>query len=442
MKLRSKNLYLLLPFAVIVNMTALYLWQALGWSKPTAVFSVFGVMTIAFFFVMNRFYESLQGNKPFIAISGIFVVGSGTYVFLASDIPFIGLSLAFVGLSVLASAFLTGAVRKVSMIVAMVGSCAALVFAVLKPDVRLFNQTADLSKPAAKRVVGSQKKTGLKDRRIGDMIRTRLTPDQLNDSEVQKVLAIVESDAFQTKLDEYKPKTIDEFIDFLESEGFADLSASDLRDVLTVGYQRELEDYLAANDGKNPQVNDDLMAQRVVAAIEEAGLMGGAAQFMQDRENLRWVNARFQGDHAAFRVWWTEVRSLYELRNPQTPPLPTDTDTNPAPISPTTTKKEATDTRSVEPAQPARELEPERMSPVVEPEKVVTKPSPKRRSRSDFTNPVPFTPPAEPGAADQFDPDELIRQLKQLDQVLKEGEQPERQPIPREPNQQQGGVDR
>lgn len=441
MKLRSKNLYLFLPFIVIINMTALYLWQALGWSKPTLLFTVFGVITIGFFFLMNRFYESVQGNKRFIGLGGIFSVGCGTYVLIASEIPLIGLSLMLASLTVLASAFLIGVVRKVLMIAAMVGMFAALVFAVLMPDVRLFSHTADLSNSAAKREVVSQKKGGLKDRRLGDMIRSQLIPDQLNDPEVQKMLAVVESDAFQTKLDQYKPKTIHEFVAFLESEGFGDLLGSDWRAELDAGYQRELEDYLAANDGKNPQVDDDLMAQRVVAAIEESGLMGGAAQFMQDRENLRWINARFQGDHAAFSGWWAETRSLYESRNFQTPPAQTDAESEPL-ASNIIEDSEQAGTRSAEPSPPNLDQETERMSPVVEPEKVVTKTSPKRRSRSDFTNPVPFIPPVEPGAADPLDPDELIRQIKQFDQVLKEGEQPERQPPPREPNQQQGGVDR
>ena len=184
------------------------------------------------------------------------------------------------------------------------------------------------------------------------------------------------------------------------------------------------------------------MAQRVVAAIEEAGLMGGAAQFMQDRENLRWINARFQGNHAAFRGWWAETRSLYESRNFQEPP--TQTDAEPEPLaSGIIEDSEQASTRSVEPSSSDLDLEDtERIDPVVEPEKVVTKPSAKRRPKLDFANPVPLTPRAEPGAADPLDPDELIRQIKQFDQVLKEGEQPERQPIPREPNQQQGRVDR
>ena len=252
MKLRSKNLYLLLPFIVIITMTTLFLWQSLGWSKPTLLFTVFGVMTIAFFFLMNRFYESLEGNKRFIAIGSICGVGSGTYVLIASEMPLIGLSLMLAGLAVLASAFLAGAVRKILMIVLMLGSYAALVFAVLTPDVRLFSHIADESKPVAKREVVTQKKQGLKDRRFADIIKSRLTPDQLNDPELQKMLAVVESDAFQTKLDQHKPKTIHEFIAFLESEGFGDLFGSDWRAELDAGYQRELEDYLPANDGKNP----------------------------------------------------------------------------------------------------------------------------------------------------------------------------------------------
>ena len=449
MKLKSKNLYLLLPFVIIVNMTTLYLWQALGWSKLTLLFTVFGVMIIAFFFMMNRFYESLEGNKRFIAIGAISGVGCGTYVLIASDMPLIGLSLMFAGLTVLVSSFLTGAVRKVLMTAAMVGSFAALVLAVLKPDMRLFSHTADDQvKPVAKQEVVTPKPKGLKDRRFADIIKSRMTPDELNDPELKKMLVVMESDAFQTKLDQYKPKTIHEFIDFLESEGYADLLGSDWRAALAGGYQRELQDYLAANQGKNPQNADALMAERVVATIEEAGLMGGAAQFMQDRDNLRWVNARFQGDHAAFSVWWAEARSLYESRNFQTPLLPSNAE--PEPLASSITENETTDARPAEPSQPARDHETERIPPVVvEPERMVTQPSPKRLSPSNFTNPVPFPSPKEPDVADQFDPDELIRQLKQLDQVLTEGEQSERQLTPRQqiqrqptPREQEGGSDR
>lgn len=442
MKLRSKKLYLLLPFIVIITMTALYLWQSLGWSKPTLLFTVFAVITIAFFFLMNHFYESLLGNKRFSALGSICGVGCGTYVLIASEMPLIGLSLMLAGLTTLASAFLAGVVRQVLTTVLMVGSFAALVLGVLKPDVRLFSHTTDAPKAVAKREVVTQKKIGLKDRRFADIIKSKLTPDHLNDPELQKMLAVVERDAFQTKLDQYRPKTIDEFIAFLESEGYGDLLGSDWRSALTVGYQRELQDYLAMNAGKNPQADDGFMMERVVASIEEAGLMGGIAKFMQERENMRWVNARFQGDQAAFNVWWTETRLLYESRNFQTPPA--QTDAAPEPLASSIIEDgEQADTRPVEPSPPVLDLkETERTAPVVvEPDKVVTKPSPKHQSKLDATNPVPFTPPTEPDTSAPFDPDELIRQLKQFDQVLKEGEQAERQPIQREPNQQ-GGVAR
>ena len=108
MKLKSKKLYLLLPFIVIINLTALYLWKNLGWSKPTLIFTLLGIGTILFFFLMNRFYEYLQGNRYFIIGGAILQSLSGLYLWINSESPHIGVSFVLMGVSLIFTQVLKG----------------------------------------------------------------------------------------------------------------------------------------------------------------------------------------------------------------------------------------------------------------------------------------------------------------------------------------------
>ena len=97
MKLKSKSLYLLLPFVIIVNSTALYLWKELGWTKPTLIFTLLGIGTVLFFFLMNQFYEYLQGNRYFIIGGTILQSLSGLYLWIDSELPHVGISFVLMG---------------------------------------------------------------------------------------------------------------------------------------------------------------------------------------------------------------------------------------------------------------------------------------------------------------------------------------------------------
>ena len=127
MKLKSKRLYLLLPFVIIVNTTALYLWKNLGWTKPTIVCTLFGIGTILFFFLMNQFYEYLQGNRGFIIGGTICLVLGGLYLLVNGDLAHVGISFVLIGVAMLFTMVLNleGKKKKLlSIVIFFVGKAA------------------------------------------------------------------------------------------------------------------------------------------------------------------------------------------------------------------------------------------------------------------------------------------------------------------------------
>ena len=132
MKLKSKSLYLLLPFVIIVNSTALYLWKNLGWTKPTLIFTLLGIGTILFFFLMNQFYEYLQGNRYFIIGGAISVIIIGLYLWINSGLPHIGICYVLIGVSLIFNAVLKGKWKNICVIAALVLAGAVLILGEIK----------------------------------------------------------------------------------------------------------------------------------------------------------------------------------------------------------------------------------------------------------------------------------------------------------------------
>ena len=81
----------------------------------------------------------------------------------------------------------------------------------------------------------------------------RLSPEQREDPAVQEMMEIIASDSFQEKLEQHNPKTLDDFIHFVTSEGFTDFSEADFHKGLADGYRVEEADYKARNPGKSPE---------------------------------------------------------------------------------------------------------------------------------------------------------------------------------------------
>ena len=395
MKLKSEKLYLFLPIIIIVNMTALYLWKQIGWTKPTLIFTLMGIGTVLFFFLMNQFYEYLQGNRGFIIGGTIFCVLSGLYLWIGHEQPYMGIFLAFSAISSLFAGLLKGRMKKKLSIAAMVIAGTALFFEVteIRPGIKPIGKATDVQqKYVAKSSNPTQVPKSKAATDVVNMINQRFSSEQREDPAFQKIMEIITSESFQEKLEQHKPKTPDEFLHFLVSQGVTDFSEADFHRALDDGYRQEEQDYKAKNPGKNPEDEDDVMAHRVVEAMEASGLMGGTAVFMQDRNNMRWVNARFKGDQETFNEWWEGVRSLYEASNRPTPPVST-TD-----VEATRESQESTSPDDILSQFPFAETEtapadrasievwgeptiPDTaphaaVSPAVEPEKVVTKVSP------------------------------------------------------------------
>ena len=134
MKLKSKSLYLLLPFVIIVNLTALYLWKELGWTKPTLIFTLMGIGTILSFFLMNRFYEYLQGNRYLIIGGAILQSLSGLYLWIDSESPHIGISFVLIGLSLIFSVVLKGKWKNICVGAILVFAGAVLILGKMIQD--------------------------------------------------------------------------------------------------------------------------------------------------------------------------------------------------------------------------------------------------------------------------------------------------------------------
>ena len=406
MKLKSEKLYLLLPIIIIVNTTALYLWKQIGWTKPTIVCTLFGIGTILFFFLMNQFFEYLQGNKGFIIGGTIFCVLCGLYLWIGYEQPYMGIFLAFSAISSLFAGLLEGRMKKILSIAAIVVAGAALFFELTEiklgikpivgkvPDVQQERVAKSLNPtqvPKSEATMSEPKQHNTTD--VVDMINQRLSPEQREDPAFQELMEIIASESFQEKLEQHKPKTLDEMIHFFVSQGFTDFSESDFQKVFADGYRMEEADYKAKNPGQSPEDEDDVMAHRMVEALQGDGLMAGTANFMKDRDNVRWINARFKGDQETFNEWWKGVRSLYEAGNLPAPPHAASTD-----VEATPELREGTVDGEILTGSPFAETEqdsaarvptnlwkepkdtgPENRrvtAPVVEPEKVVTQVSP------------------------------------------------------------------
>jgi hypothetical protein len=117
---------------------------------------------------------------------------------------------------------------------------------------------------------------------MADMMNRVLPPEQRENPTVKKIMEIMASDSFQEQLEQQDPKTLDEFVQFFASQGLPELSKIDFDKVMADGYRIIEADYKAKNPGKVPEDEDDVMARRLAAAIEQSGPLGGMAKFMKD----------------------------------------------------------------------------------------------------------------------------------------------------------------
>ena len=225
-----------------------------------------------------------------------------------------------------------------------------------------------------------------------DIMNRFLTPEQREDPAFQRVMKIVASDAFQGQLDEQNPQTLQEFADLMTAHGLTEFSGIDFDKVLADAYAFAMQEYQAANPGKDPEDEDEAMAKRIGEMLKTSDPIYGIMEIMQDREIAIWITARFRGDQAALGEWWGKVMEGSESDDPASSFLaPTDFEFPDGWLS---------DIPSDEPAEQDPFVEPERSlsdpiptsvweefavpdtenssaaTPTIEPEKVVTEMTP------------------------------------------------------------------
>ena len=398
MKLKSKKLYLLLPFVIIVNLTALYLWIKLGWTNPTLIFTLMGIGTILFFFFMNQFYEYLQGNRVFIIGGTIFSVLGGLYLWINGEFPHIGIFFALMGVSILFRVVLKRKWTKILSTAICVVGAAVLILGEIKPEIKsIIGKAAEVQQEAVEEAlepkeVPSGKSLVSPGQQTIDIMNRFLTPEQREDPAFQRVMKIVASDAFQGQLDEQNPQTLQEFADLMTAHGLTEFSGIDFDKVLADAYAFAMQEYQAANPGKDPEDEDEAMAKRIGEMLKTSDPIYGIMEIMQDREIAIWITARFRGDQAALGEWWGKVMEGSESDDPASSFLaPTDFEFPDGWLS---------DIPSDEPAEQDPFVEPERSlsdpipisvweefavpdtenssaaTPTIEPEKVVTEMTP------------------------------------------------------------------
>ena len=216
-----------------------------------------------------------------------------------------------------------------------------------------------------------------------DMMNRILTPEQRENPIFQKVMKVVESDSFQKQMQEGNPQTPQEFADLLAAHGLTEFAEVDFDKIMADAYAMAIQDYQAANPGKDPKDEDEAMAKRIGEMLKTADPASSIMKMVQDREISLWIAARFQGDQGALSEWLMPLlKGSISTGSANSPSTPTDFEFPDAFLS---------DMPSDEPVEQV---------PFVEPEPSLSDPIPtsvwEESAIPDTENSSPVTPTAEP----------------------------------------------
>ena len=160
---------------------------------------------------------------------------------------------------------------------------------------------------------------------MNDIMNRILTPEQREDPTFQKVMEVVGSDAFQKQVQEENPQTLQEFADLMAAHGLMEFAEIDFDKIMADAYAMAIQEYQAANPGKDPKDEDEAMAKRIGEMLKTADPVYGIMEVTQDREFSLWMAARFKGDQAAASEWLMQVmEGSVSADSASSVPSPTD----------------------------------------------------------------------------------------------------------------------
>ena len=167
--------------------------------------------------------------------------------------------------------------------------------------------------------------------RMTEMLKTVYTSEELAAPEIQKLLQVLESPAYEAFI-ETNPTRIEDYFDFFQSQGVA----VDKNEILALFKEKESA---SAEDAARLELHMRTeLSARLRENYIEIGTDAGSdtfqhviTEFLSNEKNVTWMMTHFQGDFMKFGEWAADV-----IRNPIPPaevaPATVVTDSVPLPI--------------------------------------------------------------------------------------------------------------
>ena len=393
---KAKKLRVVLQYVpvLIALLYALYFWTR-GWTEPALIFGLMGIGLILLGILLQTTRKFIRNDRHFLIISSILLILMGLYCSMGRGIPYTGIFGALIGASLICNMVLKRKWKDISAVAILVLAVVVLISGEVKETTQekipTVGQTAEVQrgivdKASAPNEVPSGESSASTSfgQSMTDMMNRFLTPEQRENPTFQKMMKVVESDSFQKQMQEQNPQTPQEFIDLMAAHGVTEFSGIDYDKIIADAHALAIQEYQAANPGKDPKDKDEAMAKRIGEMLKTADPASGIMEMMQDREIGLWIAARFQGDQAALSEWLMPVmKGSLSAGSANLPPAPTDFEFPDGFLS---------DSPSDEPAEQA---------PFVEPEPSLSDPIP-TSTREESTipnteNSSPALPTVEPG---------------------------------------------
>ena len=334
---KSKKLRVILPYVpvLITFFYALYFWQK-GWTEPARIFGVIGLGLILLGILLRTVRKFIEDDRYAVIIGGVLLILMGLYCWIGRGIPYTGIFGALIGVSLVFNTVLKGKWKPICggaiLVLAVIGLILGEIKGTTQDEVSTVEQAAQVQQgwvdkasepsdvpsgePSASTSLGQS---------MTDTMNRFLTPEQRENPIFQKVMKVVESDSFQKQIQEQDPQTPQEFIDLMAAHGLTEFSGIDYSKIMADAYAMAIQDYQAANPGKDPKDEDEAMAKRIGEMLKTADPASGIMKMVQDREISLWIAARFQGDQEALSEWLMPLlKGSVSTGSANSPATPTD----------------------------------------------------------------------------------------------------------------------
>lgn len=331
-KMRDIARVLLFAPVVIFFFVSFSFWNK-GLTEPAIIFGLMGIGLILLVFLLGIAQKIIGNKRRFVTVCALLLIALGLYCLITRDL-YPGIAFTLFGLAFILEAILPGKRWQIGLTAIVLLTLGTLTYLehfsgsktdTIEREVGVQQPPVDKTRAPSGVLSGKVPTSDSHRYPMVNMMDRFLTPVQREDPAVQEMMAILDSDSFQQQLKEHNPQTMQEFFQFLASQGIDGLSEIDIDKALADSYQTVKANYKAQNPGKAPEDEDDVMARRLAAAIDKDGHMKGMNDFMA--ENGMWLAVRFHGDDEAFDKWFVEVRAKYEAGDFTIPTLP-QTDSN------------------------------------------------------------------------------------------------------------------